>query len=98
MSVVMPQITQAPAAGAVVPPCKLAHFVLRTSRYREVVSWYKIVLAAKPVFENELLTFVTYDEEHHRVAFVNVPDLADQRAGVAGVHHIAFTYRGLGEL
>ena len=81
-----------------VSPTRLAHFVLRTSRFDELVHWYKIVLVAKPAFENELLSFLSYDEEHHRVAILRVPDLADQAAGVAGVHHCAFTYGSLGEL
>ncbi|AJG22334.1 Biphenyl-2,3-diol 1,2-dioxygenase 3 [Cupriavidus basilensis] len=45
-----------------------------------------------------MLTFLTYDEEHHRIAVLNVPELADQQAGVAGVHHVAFTYGSLAEL
>jgi catechol-2,3-dioxygenase len=89
--------TQVPLAGAR-PPAKLAHFVLRTSRYREVVDWYKTVFAARGVFESEMLSFLTYDDEHHRFAILNVPNLSDQKEGVCGVHHIAFTYRGLREL
>jgi catechol 2,3-dioxygenase-like lactoylglutathione lyase family enzyme len=84
--------------SAIVSPVRLAHFVLRTSRFDELVRWYKIVLGAKPAFENELLSFLSYDEEHHRVAILRAPDLADQTAGVAGVHHCAFTYGSLGDL
>jgi catechol 2,3-dioxygenase-like lactoylglutathione lyase family enzyme len=82
----------------VVSPGKLAHFVLRTSRYVEVVEWYKTVLGAKPAFQNELLCFLSYDEEHHRVAILNVPNLGEQPDGVCGVHHSAFTYASLFEL
>jgi catechol-2,3-dioxygenase len=88
---------QVPLAGACAP-AKLAHFVLRTSRYREIVKWYKTVFAARGVFESEMLSFLTYDDEHHRFAILNVPNLADQKEGVCGVHHIAFTYRSLQEL
>jgi catechol 2,3-dioxygenase-like lactoylglutathione lyase family enzyme len=79
-------------------PSKLAHFVLRTSRYHEVVNWYKTVFVARGVFESEMLSFLTYDDEHHRFAILNVPNLADQRDGVCGLHHIAFTYEGLPDL
>jgi catechol-2,3-dioxygenase len=82
----------------VIRPVKLAHFVLRSSRYAEIVAWYQLVLGCRAVFANDLLTFLTYDDEHHRVAILNVPDLATQAGGVAGVHHIAFTYGSLGEL
>ncbi|MBY4865120.1 VOC family protein [Burkholderia anthina] len=80
------------------PPSKLAHFVLRTSRYRDVVNYYKDLLCARSTFSNDVLTFLTYDDEHHRLAVLNISGLQDQRAGVAGVHHVAFTYATLGDL
>ncbi len=86
------------AVAHVISPTRLAHFVLRTSRFDELVHWYKTVLGAKPAFENELLSFLSYDEEHHRVAILRMPDLADQAGGVAGVHHCAFTYASLDAL
>jgi hypothetical protein len=84
--------------SAMVRPSKLAHFVLRTSRYAELLAWYKLVLNAEPAFESDALAFLSYDEEHHRVAILNIPELADQPEGVAGVHHIAFTYDRLLDL
>lgn len=87
-----------PAAGAVVSPVKLAHLVLRTPRYHEMVRWYCTVLGAAPVFADEMLTFATYDDEHHRIAFVNLPHLADMDPSAAGVDHVAFTYRSLDDL
>jgi catechol 2,3-dioxygenase-like lactoylglutathione lyase family enzyme len=83
------------AAGASFAPQKLAHYVLRTSRYEQMLQWYKTVFGARVVFGNEILTFMTYDDEHHRFAFLNIPDLADQKAGVCGIHHTAFTYGSL---
>lgn len=79
-------------------PVKLAHFVVRTSRYKEVVDFYKLVFRADASFENEVLSFLTFDEEHHRVAVLHVPGLADQPEGIAGVHHVAFTYGTLTDL
>jgi catechol 2,3-dioxygenase-like lactoylglutathione lyase family enzyme len=91
------------AAAATLPdgiirPVKLAHFVLRSTRYAEIVAWYQLVLGMRTVFANELLTFLTYDDEHHRLAILNVPDLKAQTPGVAGVHHVAFTYGSLADL
>lgn len=86
------------AAAPVISPVKLAHFVLRTSRYDELVNWYKTVFGAHAAFENEMLTFLTYDEEHHRFAILRMPGLGEQPAGIAGVHHVAFTYASLGDL
>lgn len=82
----------------IISPQRLAHFVLRTSRFEELVDWYQTVLGAVPAFKNEILAFLSYDEEHHRVAILNVPDLQPQPDGVTGVHHCAFTYANLTEL
>ena len=85
-------------AAPVVSPIKLAHVVFRTSQYKELVGWYKLVLNATPAFENEGIAFLAYDDEHHRIALINTPGLQPQRSGVAGVHHVAFTYETLGGL
>jgi len=81
-----------------VPPSKLAHFVLRTSRYDAIIDWYTATLHARVVFRNEQLAFLTYDEEHHRLAVLNMPGLSEQLENVAGVHHIAFTWDTLKDL
>jgi catechol 2,3-dioxygenase-like lactoylglutathione lyase family enzyme len=83
------------AATAIVSPSKLAHFVLRTNRYAQTLAWYKTVLNATASFESEHLAFLAYDDEHHRVAILNIPTLTDQPEAIAGVHHIAFTYSSL---
>jgi catechol-2,3-dioxygenase len=44
-----------------------------------------------------MLSFLTYDDEHHRIAVVNVPGLPDMTPA-AGVDHIAFTFASLGDL
>lgn len=85
----------APETGAIKSPIKLAHVVFRTSRFAEMVAWYKQVLNATPAFENDSIAFLAYDDEHHRIAFIAVPDLTEQPAGQAGVHHVAFTYENL---
>jgi catechol-2,3-dioxygenase len=84
--------------GTPTPPRKFAHVVLRTSRYHEVVDFYKALLCAHSTFSNDILSFLTYDEEHHRIAVLNVSGLQDQQRGAAGVHHVAFTYDSLADL
>jgi catechol 2,3-dioxygenase-like lactoylglutathione lyase family enzyme len=85
-------------AGHAAPPAKLAHVVLRSRRYQEAVAWWSTVLAARVVFSNAFLTFMTYDDEHHRVALINAgAEAADPSPGV-GMDHVAFTYASLGEL
>ena len=86
-----------------VKPIKFAHVVYRTRRFEQMVQWYKTVFDAKEQFKNEMLAFVTYDDEHHRVAFVNLgvldPEGAPtERRGKIGVDHVAYTYQTLRDL
>ena len=59
-----------PLTIAPIVPERFAHFVLRTSNLKPMRDWYKTVLAARIVFEDERLCFLTYDEEHHRLALI----------------------------
>ncbi|WP_322061875.1 VOC family protein [Paraburkholderia sp. J63] len=92
----------AQAASAVadrpVVPFKMAHLVLRCADYRKVVNWYLIVFDARVVFENDMVTFITFDDEHHRAAFVNTPDAPVKAPGHAGIDHVAYSFRTIGEL
>jgi catechol-2,3-dioxygenase len=72
--------------------------VLRTARYTAMVDFYRKLLGARIQMENGVLAFLAYDDEHHRVAVLNIPGLVDQPDGIAGVHHIAFTYASLRDL
>ena len=81
-----------------VTPSKFAHFVLKTSQFPETVRWYKTVLSASVTQENERLCFLTYDQENHRVAIVNLPGLTRREAGISGVDHVSYTYASLAEL
>ena len=85
-------------APTAISPARLAHVVLRSSQFQALVDWYLTVLNAKIAFSDGNLAFLTYDEEHHRIAVLNIPGLQPQTAGVAGVHHYAFTYASLGDL
>jgi catechol-2,3-dioxygenase len=76
---------------APIVPTKLAHFVLRTRRYAELIAWYRTVLGAKPVFESPFVTFLTWDAEHHRLAIANAPHFKDRPDDCVGVDHIAVT-------
>ena len=99
MNTLIPQARAADGREATgISPLKLAHIVFRTARYVELVAWYKAVLNAKVAFGNDVLTFLSYDEEHHRVAIIHVPDMPPKATPTAGLHHVAFTFRSLGDL
>src|SRR5262249_37452800 len=83
-----------------VAPVKLAHVLLRTTpdRVGLVADWYKTVLEGESMFENEHIAFITYDGEHHRVAIAGMRGVKPHVDKHAGLHHVAFTYAGLGDL
>jgi catechol-2,3-dioxygenase len=81
-----------------VKPQKLAHIVRRTGRFDELVRWYCTVLGAEVVHSDGMLAFLTYDDEHHRIAIAGIPGLDEQPAMAAGTDHVAFTYGDLGDL
>lgn len=81
-----------------VAPSKLAHFVLRVNDFEHAIDWFCRVLNAQVMFRNEMLCFMTYDEEHHRVALLNTPNLPTGDRSTTGLEHVAFTYASLGDL
>ncbi|QUT07852.1 VOC family protein [Sphingobium phenoxybenzoativorans] len=77
----------------------LAHFVVRALRYEEVVNWHRQFFNAEIVFANELATFLTYDEEHHRIAVVNRSgSIKEHDENRAGIDHVAFSYANIEDL
>lgn len=82
----------------IVVPKKLSHFVIRTNHFPEMVAWYRFVFHAKTSFENPMIAFLTYDEEHHRFAFLNTEQLSRPDQLFTGVDHVAFTYADLSDL
>ena len=57
------------SGGRRITPKKFSHTVIRTTRLKEMVEWYKTVLNAEIVREFPHVVFMTYDDEHHRLAF-----------------------------
>ncbi|KAH8746525.1 Glyoxalase/Bleomycin resistance protein/Dihydroxybiphenyl dioxygenase [Diaporthe sp. PMI_573] len=82
----------------VLPPYKLAHVVLRTANFVPMVNFYKTFLGAHASYETDQMSFLTYDEEHHRIAIVAVPGITPRNPTASGMDHIAFTYSTLHDL
>ncbi len=85
-------------ASKKIVPVKFAHAVLRTNKFKQMVNWYTTVLQADVVFQNEVLAFITYDDEHHRLAIGAFPGTVDRAPRSAGLDHLAYTYASLGDL
>src|SRR5271167_4370828 len=80
-----------------IAPAKLSHAVMRTTRLKEMVEWYRTVLNAEVMYQNDFLVFMTYDEEHHRIALAAFPGLVQKPKGSAGLDHLAFFYSTVGD-
>jgi catechol-2,3-dioxygenase len=82
---------------------RLAHVVYRTRRFAQMLAWYREVFGATVQHQNPVLAFLTYDDEHHRFAFVDLsvvqPESEDvDKHGLVGIDHVAYTYRSIDDL
>ena len=91
--------------GPVIAPKRLCHMVLRTQpeNYKPMVDWYVQFLGGHVVWGNEGISFITYDDEHHRIAITGRPGTNPRPTGHSasnsvGLAHIAFAYDNLTEL
>jgi catechol-2,3-dioxygenase len=84
--------------GEQVQPAKFAHAVFKTGRFDDMQRWWCTVLEARVVFGNPFIAFLTYDDEHHRIALVNDSTLTAREERSAGLEHLAYTYASLGDL
>lgn len=84
-------------------PQKFAHVVYRTHRYEEMLKWYQTVFDARVQHYHPVIAFLSYDDEHHRLAFINLgvvkPDsIETEKKSLVGVDHVAYTYSSLDEM
>lgn len=84
-------------------PKALAHVVYRTRRLAEMLDWYRNVFGARVQHRNPAMSFLTFDDEHHRFAFLDLsvidPEGSEpQKNGWVGVDHLAWTYASLEDL
>ena len=78
---------------------KFAHIVFQTAQPEAMREWYKAVLDAHVVYQDETLSFLTFDEEHHRVALLHPPiPMEAKTATTAALHHSAYTFESVDDL
>ena len=79
-------------------PTKFAHLVLNTRKFDETLAFYQLLLDARIVHETPMIVFLSYDDEHHRLAIAKRPGLLPKLRNMAGVDHHAYTYASLDDL
>ncbi|PNP73555.1 hypothetical protein FNYG_13100 [Fusarium nygamai] len=82
----------------VLSPSTLAHVVLRTGQSKRMTDFYLTFLGGHITVGNDFLSFITYDEEHHRIALIGDPNTVGKGKNTAGLEHIAFTFPTLSAL
>jgi catechol-2,3-dioxygenase len=85
-------------APAHLRPSRFSHLVLKTPQFDEMTAWYKTVLSARPMFENGVVCFLSYDEEHHRLMIGHDPNATPRDPKTAGVVHFAYAVETLEDL
>lgn len=79
-------------------PVKMSHYVLQTNQIPALRDWYLTVLGGEVVHEDDHLCFLTYDEEHHRLALLDFEPLTPKGERDVGLNHVAFSFATLGDL
>jgi catechol 2,3-dioxygenase-like lactoylglutathione lyase family enzyme len=86
-------------------PDFLAHWVVKTARYDQMIAWYCVVFGARVVHEDSRIAFLTWDDEHHRLVLIKVPSLlrfafplARFRRKFYGIDHLAMQSQSLERL
>lgn len=76
----------------------ISHYGIRAKKYQEMVDWYKSVFNARVQHENEFLSFMTFDEEHHRLVIFEDPETVERVPTAAGVDHVGYGLPSFGDL
>ncbi|KAJ4308280.1 hypothetical protein N0V84_012189 [Fusarium piperis] len=82
----------------VLQPATLAHVVLRTADIDKMSKFYVTFLGGQVTYRSEAISFITYDEEHHRIALIGIPGTSPKAPHSCGLEHIAFTFSSLEDL
>lgn len=73
---------------------QLAHVVFQTRQFSAMLAWYDQVFGAKVVHQNPMMAFLSFDDEHHRFALLDLEMVAPDgpaHRGAVGINHIAYT-------
>lgn len=94
----MPKTLETNLTQGKIVPSQIAHIVFRTPQFAKMRAFYLDLLDGDVRFENDLISFICYDEEHHRIVIANDPGAAPRNPALAGVEHYALTFPDLPSL
>lgn len=68
------------------------HAVLNSHDPKRLAGWYCEMFGGRVVYENPAVTFLTYDEEHHRIGIAQLPGEPSEKGAGPGVQHLGWEY------
>ena len=69
--------------------------VVRQNSDKRTCLYIWTILTARPgsvTYGSDMISFITYDDKHHRIAILNVPGTGPKDPKSSGLEHIAFTF------
>jgi catechol 2,3-dioxygenase len=87
------------ATTAVIHP-KFHHVNLKTTRLQEMIDFYRALVGAEVIFQDEVGAWLSNDDANHRIALLAFPNFVDdtEKETRTGMHHSAFEYASFDEL
>ncbi len=76
------------------------HFNLKTTRLQEMVDFYRTLVGAEVIFQDEVGAWLSNDNANHRIALLAFPNFVDdaEKDTRTGMHHSAFEYSSFEDL
>jgi catechol-2,3-dioxygenase len=79
-------------------PMRFSHVVLRSHDMPRLSAWYRDVFDLDVMAQNDGAVIATYDNEHHRFAFIRMPEDAPAPRPVSPLAHLAYAYGSVEDL
>jgi catechol-2,3-dioxygenase len=70
------------------------HVNLKTTRLQEMIDFYKALVGAEVIFQDDVGAWLSNDDANHRIALLAFPNFVDDpdKDSRTGMHHSAFEY------
>ncbi|KAK6211425.1 biphenyl-2 [Colletotrichum tabaci] len=79
-------------------PSQIAHLGLRTKNREKLIKFYQTLLGATVVLENDFISVLTWDQEHHRLAIIHDATAVPKQPNSSGMDHMALKFDSLADL
>ena len=76
------------------------HVNLKTTRLAEMIDYYRELVGAEVIFQDQVGAWLSNDDANHRIALLAFPNFVDDpdKETRTGMHHSAFEYESFDEL